>query len=193
MSLRIIGGYLKGRRIELPKSVAFRPSSEMLRGALFNICQFQIENAPFLDLFSGSGALGIEALSRGASFCLFVEKDRKNAEGIEKNLQALQLEQKAKVICSDALFSVKKMKQIFQIVTLDPPYDVSKEHPEQIEEILFSLVSHHLLQEKALLFFEEGFSQDHLKNPPQFSSFIHQSTRRFASSLLHHYSFCPNI
>lgn len=189
MSLRIIGGFLKGRRIEVAKSFSFRPSSEMLREALFNICQFQMKNVHMLDLFSGSGALGIEAMSRGAAFCLFVEKDRKTAELIQKNLENLKLTKKAKVLCRDALSAIQLIRGRFHLVTLDPPYDFSKQNPDKIEHMLQQLVEKKLLEENALLFFEEGFSEDHLKNPPIFSSFAHQSSRRVGGSLLHHYLF----
>ncbi len=189
MSLRIVGGFLKGRKIEVPKTFSFRPSSEMLRAALFNICQFHIENVHVLDLFSGSGALGIEAMSRGAAFCLFVEKDRKTASLIQKNLEALCISDRAQVVCGDVPTFVKTIRGVFQLVTLDPPYDFSKEHPELIATTVSQLAASESLTQHALLFFEEGFSKEHLENPPAFPSFAHQSTRRYGGSLLHHYLF----
>ncbi len=187
MSLRIVGGFLKGRRIEFPSTLSFRPSSEMLRAALFNICQFNLENTHVLDLFSGSGALGIEAMSRGASFCLFVEKDRTSALYIRKNLEKLQLAENSKVLSGDVFSLVRSIQGKFHLVLLDPPYDFSKEHPEKIASLLSQLVERKLLHEKALLFFEEGFSEEHLRHPPLFTSFAHLATRRYGGSLLHYY------
>jgi 16S rRNA (guanine966-N2)-methyltransferase len=189
MSLRIISGYLKGRRIEVSKDLSYRPTSDMLREALFNICQFQIEGTCFLDLFSGTGALGIEAISRGASFCLFVEQSRLAAHLIQKNLKNLQIEEKGKVVTSDVLSFLKKISSRFDIVTLDPPYDFSKEHPEKIEEIFQFLKEYALLKEGAQVFFEEGFSKNSFEKPPSFSSFLHKNSRKFGKSVLHHYLF----
>ncbi len=107
----------------MPKGDSTRPTSAKLRGSIFDILQNQIEGKSFLDLFAGSGSMGIEALSRGASTAVFVEKDRGAAMCIKENLLALQIE--AIVLQMDAWSAVKRLikegKQ-FDIIYIDPPY-----------------------------------------------------------------------
>ena len=91
MTLRIIGGKFKGRLIKTPKGEKTRPTSAILRKAVFDICQNQITDARFLDLFAGSGAMGLEALSRGASHATFVERDKHSVSCLKENLALLNL------------------------------------------------------------------------------------------------------
>ncbi|MCH9614615.1 MAG: Ribosomal RNA small subunit methyltransferase D [Chlamydiia bacterium] len=119
--MRITGGRLKGRQIKTPSSKTTRPTQEKVREAVFNMLQFEIEGATFLDIFAGSGAVGIEALSRGAKSATFIESDRSAANILKSNLNAFELN--AKVIVKDAALIVPKLPA-FDIVFLDPPYGV---------------------------------------------------------------------
>ena len=101
-SVRIIGGDLRSRKIEFPTIIGLRPTSDRVRETLFNWIQMDLAGNSCLDLFSGSGALGIESLSRGASFVTFVEENQIAAKSIQENLNRLHLS-KGQVICSDAL------------------------------------------------------------------------------------------
>lgn len=123
--MHIIAGSKKGRRIVAPKDASVRPTSARLRAAVFNICQEFIVGARFLDLFAGSGAIGLEALSRGAKSCTFVESGKENTLVIKKNAQALELDAASHVVHAD-VFSFLKRKidaaSSFDLIFADPPY-----------------------------------------------------------------------
>jgi 16S rRNA (guanine966-N2)-methyltransferase len=126
--VRIVGGRLRGRALAAPSGIATRPTSDRVREALFNILShgveaFQIEGARVLDLFAGTGALGIEALSRGAAYCLFVE-DNADARGvIRDNIEALGLTGASKLWRRDAAkLGRAAPMQPFQLLFADPPY-----------------------------------------------------------------------
>ncbi len=120
-TLRIIGGEWRSRKLEFPTADGLRPTSGMIRETLFNWLQHKVIGANILDMFSGSGALGFEALSRGAASVTMVEKDRKAAEQLKANAQLLQTT-KAWVINSDALSWAARCGDSFDIVFLDPPF-----------------------------------------------------------------------
>ncbi len=121
--LRIIGGRHRGRRLRFPSGVDIRPTPDRVRETLFNWLQPRIVGARVLDLFAGSGALGLEALSRGAAHVTFVEKDRRAAAAIEALVHEWQ-ETTASVVCSDATTWLVDLKTAtFDVVFLDPPYD----------------------------------------------------------------------
>jgi 16S rRNA (guanine966-N2)-methyltransferase len=123
--LRIIAGRHRGRRLRFPAGVAIRPTPDRVRETLFNWLQPRIDQARVLDLFAGSGALGLEALSRGAAQVTFIEKDRRAAAAIEALLQEWQ-EGSAKVVCDDAVgWLARDGAGPFDIVFLDPPYDAN--------------------------------------------------------------------
>ena len=123
--MKIIGGEFKGRRIEIPKGVDIRPTSDKVREALFNIIKDQVGEASVLDLFAGSGSLGIEALSRGAKKAVFIDIQRKCIDSIKRNLKNLPLSAKVEVYQNDAFKAIKKLSDLklrFDIILLDPPY-----------------------------------------------------------------------
>lgn len=141
--MRITGGMHKGRKIKSPSSATTRPTQEKVRESIFNMLQFDIPGSDFLDLFAGSGAIGIEALSRGANSVSFVEKDRKAADVLKSNLKALELD--AKVYVADVKKLLPKLPA-FDIVFLDPPYGIK----------LINLA--HLVKPNGLLIFETNHS-----------------------------------
>ncbi len=120
-TLRIIGGEWRSRKLQFPTADGLRPTSGMIRETLFNWLQHKVIGASILDMFSGSGALGFEALSRGAASVTMVEKDRKVAEQLKANAQLLQTA-KAQVINSDALSWAARCGDSFDIIFLDPPF-----------------------------------------------------------------------
>ena len=122
--MRIIGGTQRGRRIAAPKGEHTRPTGDRVREALFNLVG-PVEGATVLDLYAGSGALGLEALSRGARRCVFVESDGAACRVIRANLEALGLTG-ALVLQRDALAVVSEERSAgrrYDLVLLDPPYD----------------------------------------------------------------------
>jgi 16S rRNA (guanine966-N2)-methyltransferase len=123
-SVRIIGGDLRSRKIEFPTITGLRPTSDRVRETLFNWIQMDLAGHSCLDLFSGSGALGIESLSRGASSVTFVEENQIAAKSIQENLNRLHLSE-GQVVCSDALKWIDNQKSSitkYDVVFLDPPF-----------------------------------------------------------------------
>jgi 16S rRNA (guanine(966)-N(2))-methyltransferase RsmD len=123
--MRVISGKAKGRKLNAPSS-GIRPLSEQAREALFNILGERVIGAYFLDLFAGTGAVGIEALSRGAKLSIFVEISKRTVEIIRGNLRSTELYEFGEVYSVDALLAVKILdtkKSKFDIIYLGPPYD----------------------------------------------------------------------
>ena len=130
--MRIIAGRYRGRKLKSPPSLQTRPTSDRLRETLFNILAPRIEGVQFLDLCAGSGAVGIEALSRGAAHVTFVERSRKMCALIEANLVALAItEDKFEIVGSETLEFLRRRAKDeadpFEIVFYDPPYSIDYE------------------------------------------------------------------
>ncbi len=124
--LRIITGSAKGKKIITLEGEATRPTSERIKEAVFSSIQFDIENRRALDLFAGSGQLGLEALSRGAEFCMFVDSEREAIEVVKKNIAACDFGGKTKHIVSDWRNYLRKAssREKFDLVFIDPPYSM---------------------------------------------------------------------
>ena len=123
--MRIIGGVLKGKRLISFRGNKIRPTADRLRESIFNILSFRVKGTVVLDLFSGTGALGIEALSRGADFAVFIDKYKSAISLIEHNVRLCSLEQKTKIIKWDItnnLRCIKNFRPVFKLVFMDPPY-----------------------------------------------------------------------
>jgi 16S rRNA (guanine966-N2)-methyltransferase len=120
MSMRVIAGELKGRRIDAPKGTETRPTSDFVRENTFNLVG-PVDGATVIDLYAGSGALGIEALSRGAERCVFVESSREACRTIGANLDKLGL--RATVLCQDAIRALAAERGPYDLILADPPYD----------------------------------------------------------------------
>jgi 16S rRNA (guanine966-N2)-methyltransferase len=131
--LRIIAGRHRGRRLRFPAGVDIRPTPDRVRETLFNWLQPRIDGSRVLDLFAGSGALGLEALSRGAAQVVFVERDRRAAAAIEAVLHEWN-QMNARVVRADALewLVAANAASPFDIVFLDPPYDAELLTPASI-------------------------------------------------------------
>lgn len=121
--MRVITGIARGRRLKTLEGLDVRPTTEKVKEAVFSAIQFEIEGSRFLDLFAGSGQMGIEALSRGARETIFVDNTRNSIEVIKQNLQSTGLMQNAVVLNSDAYSFLNMTSQPFNIAYLDPPYN----------------------------------------------------------------------
>jgi 16S rRNA (guanine966-N2)-methyltransferase len=127
--LRIIGGRHRGRRLEFPEGIDIRPTPDRVRETLFNWLQPRIDGARVLDLFAGSGALGLEALSRGAAHATFVERDRRAGAAIEAVAREWR-ESALDVVSGDALAWLARANDVaYDVVFLDPPYDAELAGP----------------------------------------------------------------
>ena len=151
--LRIIGGTYKHQKLCAPKTLT-RPTSAKLRETFFNITQNTIEHANILDLFAGSGAIGIEAISRGALRAVFVENEKQAWLCLKKNLHAIGIEKQAAVYKTDALHFLRRCEELFDIVYIDPPYFFYEKHNDYLNTLLQEIVKKPLLQKKASIFIE---------------------------------------
>ena len=121
--MRVITGSAKGRILKMPSGGKTRPAMDKVKGSTFNIIATLVNNARFLDLFAGSGNLGIEGLSRGGSYGAFVDMSRECAKTIKENLQTCKLDDKGEVFCMDCMkFLQTSNLEPFDIVFIDPPY-----------------------------------------------------------------------
>ena len=123
--MRVVAGMARGTRLSAPKGVEIRPTSDRVKEAVFNSLHSRsaIVEAEVLDLFAGSGALGIEALSRGAKKAIFVDKSFESLELVKKNLKKTGFEKNSEIVKGDSLDWLQKSSESPDLVLLDPPYD----------------------------------------------------------------------
>ena len=150
--MRVIAGEFRSRRLKSMPGAATRPTPDRLRETLFDILAPCIAGASFLDAYAGTGAVGIEALSRGARHATFLEKDRIALDTIRQNLSLLGLEGRAAVIKGAALLGLARLRA--DIVFLDPPYTLAREYPAALEMLaqtapLLAVVQHSVRLELA--------------------------------------------
>lgn len=120
--MRVITGKARGVALKTPDGMLTRPTADRVKEALFSVIQFDLPGAVVLDLFGGTGQLGIEALSRGARRAVFVDHQAKACDLIRENLRRTRLEQDAQVVRGDYLEYLKRSREVFDIILLDPPY-----------------------------------------------------------------------
>jgi 16S rRNA (guanine966-N2)-methyltransferase len=149
----VIAGQFKGRRLKTPKWDGVRPTSDKLRETLFNILGPRVSGARVLDGYAGTGAVGLEALSRGAAHVVFAEKDRRAAALIEENAKICGVEGGYTIACGDFLTSRVGVAGGFDLILLDPPYDIGNV-PQVLERAA------DLLAADGLLVLERATRQD---------------------------------
>ena len=120
--MRIITGSKRGKKLITLEGEQVRPTTDRVKESLFNILQFQLEGRRFLDLFAGSGQIGLEALSRGAALAVFVDASKDSIRVVEKNVQSTGLGDRSKVITADFQSYLRGCRERFDIAFLDPPY-----------------------------------------------------------------------
>ncbi len=135
--MRVITGSVRGKKLSVLEGNDVRPTTDKVKEAIFSIIQFELPGAKVLDLFAGSGQLGIEAISRGAEKVFFVDKAKASINIITENISATGFEDKSKVIFMDSLDYLKSSKEKYDIVFLDPPYNHGI-----LEQVLPLLESH---------------------------------------------------
>ncbi len=154
--MRIIGGEARSRVIDAPKGMDTRPTQDKVRESLFNILQWEIQGKTVLDLFAGSGALGLEALSRGAEYAVFVDASLKAAKVIQENVNRLGFQGKARVIRDDWKSAVGYQayydRNVFELVFLDPPYRMTN-----TGEMCGYMLSYGILAPHALIVVEHAW------------------------------------
>jgi 16S rRNA (guanine966-N2)-methyltransferase len=189
--MRIIAGKFRSRQLKSIKGMALRPTSDKLRETLFNVLGELAVNARFMDLFAGSGAVGIEALSRGGREAIFVEKHPPTAALIKKNLEALDIRSGVRVVASDAVKALERLaKEPFaanagiDILFLDPPYAET----QQYKTVLGFLGDSNLLAENAVVIAEHQRSLD---LPETFGKLERVRVLRQGDAALSFYRFRP--
>jgi 16S rRNA (guanine966-N2)-methyltransferase len=183
VNLRIIGGTFKNRPLKSSSNLLTKPTTAILRKAVFDICQNKIQGASVLDLFACSGAIGLEALSRGASHVTFVENDRKTAKILQENILAFGVKEQTRLLIDDVFTVIHKPffpNLTYDIIYIDPPYPLIKAPQSPIPALLHFLDTSPLLAPGCTVFFEEGAPASSIT----LSRLQHKSTRRFGESIL---------
>lgn len=152
--MRVISGKCRGTHLAAPEGMETRPTTDRIKETLFNMIAFDLPECEFLDLFSGSGGIGIESLSRGAKRAVFVDQGEKALACIRGNLEKTRLTADAKVMGVNALDAIKLLgrnKEVFDIIFMDPPYAL-----EGIDQLLEAIVENNLLHEDGYIILERG-------------------------------------
>ncbi len=160
--MRVIAGSARRQKLKTPDGLATRPTQDIIKETLFNILQNEVPGSSFLDIFAGSGQIGIEALSRGALKAVFIEKTREAAEIIRENLEATHLSDRAEVMVSDCMIALSRLERTgfdksssFDIIHMDPPYESGLE-----SNILKFLSGSELLSEDCIIVIEASVKTD---------------------------------
>ena len=158
--MRVIAGTAKGTRLVALKELRVRPTLDRVREALFSILTPRVEGAHFLDMFAGTGANGIEALSRGAASATFVDNDARSLEMVRRNLDAARLAAKAVVCRLDlpkGLSTLSSLSTRYDIVFADPPYGFARDGPDAYAKLLDALYDARVLTVEAIVVIEHDF------------------------------------
>ncbi|MCM1022754.1 MAG: 16S rRNA (guanine(966)-N(2))-methyltransferase RsmD [Prevotella sp.] len=170
--MRVITGSARGRRLAAPAGMDVRPTSDKVKEAVFSIVQFDLAGSVILDLFAGSGQLGIEALSRGAKSCVFVDSSRISLETAKENIAASGFRSEATVMNSDAEQYLRMCRQTFDIAFIDPPYKKGL-----IEKVMPLLCGHMSGRGIAVCEHEKG-----LVLPESFGTMVRGKTYRYSKT-----------
>ena len=154
--MRIISGKFRGKVIPSPKEEIVKPTLDRIKENIFNILQFRVAESAVLDLFAGSGALGIECISRGAKFVTFVDNNKKNTSLLEKFLKGLGADNFEVKACD--YYDALKTNAKFDIIFLDPPYD-----SDLAETAISKIYKFGLLNENGIIVWEHSATKDNTK------------------------------
>ena len=149
--MRIISGTARGRKLKEPQGMDTRPTTDKVKESLFNIIQFELEGRRVLDLYAGTGQLGLEALSRGAERCVFVDQRREAAALVKENIKLCRFEDRSRVVQEESLSFLSACREKFDVVFLDPPYQSGL-----LEKSLEQLIRFDILREHGIIVCESG-------------------------------------
>ena len=141
--MRVITGSARGCQLKELEGMETRPTTDRVKEGLFNIIQFDIEGRKVLDLFAGTGQLGIECLSRGAASAVFVDRRADAVKLIRENLKATKLSDRARVVSGDSMEFLKSLREQFDLIFLDPPYEAGLLEPAIAHIARFDILSPH--------------------------------------------------
>ena len=174
--MRVITGKARGITLKTPEGMQTRPTTDRVKEAMFSIIQFEVPGARVLDLFGGSGQLGIEALSRGAKSAVFVDATENACKLIRENLKRTKLEQEGRVVRSDYLDYLKRCRETYDIILLDPPYA-----EVFLENALKYIVEIDILQSGGIIVAERPVGKD---LPWDFPGYTRSRDYKYGSTLL---------
>ena len=174
--MRVITGTARGVQLKTPDGMVTRPTTDRVKEAMFSIIHFDIPGADVLDLFGGTGQLGIEALSRGAKKAVFVDAQENACKLIKENLNRTKLQQDGQVIRSDYLQYLDRCRERFDIILLDPPYaDVF------LENALKRITEIDILESNGIIVTERPLGKE---LPWEFEGFIRSKDYKYGKTLL---------
>ena len=182
--MRIIAGSCKGRKLKPVNIPGVRPTPDRVREAIFSILHQTVVKANVADLFAGTGAMGMEALSRGAAHCVFVDGNPKALALINKNLKHLGLEKASQSVRWDAVKDLRRLTRTglkFDLVFADPPYAM-----QAVEEVLQRLAESDALDSKAMIVFESAAGQE---IPAKSGPFELVDQRKYGKTLVSFFRF----
>ena len=168
--MRVITGTARGRRLKELSGTETRPTTDRVKEGLFSIIQFDIEGRRVLDLFAGTGQLGIEALSRGAERAVFVDSRREAAKLVEENLQLAGLRDRAQVVQGEAMAYLASLREKFDLVFLDPPYGTPL-----LPQALLRLTEFDILRAHGIIICESHADEELPQVPPPY--FLYRTYR----------------
>ena len=174
--MRVITGKARGITLKTPEGMQTRPTTDRVKEAMFSIIQFEVPGARVLDLFGGSGQLGIEALSRGAKSAVFVDATENACKLIRENLKRTKLEQEGRVVRSDYLDYLKRCRETYDIILLDPPYA-----EVFLENALKYIVEIDILQSGGIIVAERPLGKD---LPWDFEGYVRSRDYKYGNTLL---------
>lgn len=141
--MRVITGSARGRRLKELEGMETRPTTDRVKEGMFNVLQFDIEGRRVLDLFAGTGQLGIECLSRGAVSAVFVDRRADAVKLIRENLKITELSDRARVVSGDSMEYLKSLREKFDVILLDPPYEAGLLEPAIAHIAKFDILAPH--------------------------------------------------
>ena len=180
--MRVISGKARGKKLKTPENDNIRPTLDRVKENIFNVIGFSVRNSVVLDLFSGTGAIGIEAISRGAKQVYFVDKDKNSYELTKFNVKSAKLEENAIILNQDAenaliQFENKEIK--FDIIFLDPPYNKGI-----VQKILQQLEKYNIMQSEGVVIVETDKDEE---TPEKFGKFFKQKEKFYSSTKITFY------
>ena len=174
--MRVISGRARGVRLKTPAGMETRPTADRVKEAMFSILQFDLPGAKVLDLFGGTGQLGIEAISRGAKEAVFIDHSQQACKLISDNLKLARMEKEGRVIRGDYLSFLKTTKEKFDIILLDPPY------AEVFLENALNLITEiDILQSNGIIVAECPFGKE---LPGQFAGYSRSKDYKYGNTVL---------
>ena len=153
--MRVIAGEARSLPLKAPAGTTTRPTTDRIKETLFNMLQNQLADSVFIDIFSGSGGIGIEAISRGARKAYFIESDRQALSCIRENLNFTKFSDRGEILEGDALTAIHGIKETADFIFLDPPYDSGLEI-----EVLTALLHKNFVDEDTLFIVESDINKD---------------------------------